>query len=164
MFQLLYTYVASAYSKCFICIRHMMQVFYLDVSYVAVAIHICCKRMLQMFHLFQMYVLEVLHVVILVDAGSKYMWRRSPHERQAKWAWMVPTCIRISRHEAYNCCVDAPTCRDRCVGTKLHAEQMGQTFFWKRWDMLSSMGGRRADAGVRMGASVRTSEHKPHRL
>jgi hypothetical protein len=32
----------GVYSKCF----------YLDVSYVAVAIHICCKRTFQMFHLF----------------------------------------------------------------------------------------------------------------
>jgi hypothetical protein len=55
----------------------MMQVFYLDVAYVAVVIHICYKRMLQMFHLFQMYVLEVLHITILVDAGSGHMWRQS---------------------------------------------------------------------------------------
>jgi len=39
MFQWLYTYVATIYSKCFICFRRMLQVFYLDVAYVAVAIH-----------------------------------------------------------------------------------------------------------------------------
>ena len=39
MFQWLYTYVASVYSKCFISFRRMLQVFYLDAAYVAVAIH-----------------------------------------------------------------------------------------------------------------------------
>ena len=39
MFQWLYTYVARVYSKCFRC---MLQVFYLNVAHVAVAIHICC--------------------------------------------------------------------------------------------------------------------------
>jgi hypothetical protein len=36
MFQLLYTYVASVYLKCFICFRPKLQVFYLDAAYVAV--------------------------------------------------------------------------------------------------------------------------------
>jgi hypothetical protein len=40
----------------------MLQVFYLDVAYVAIAIHICCKHIFQMFHLFQMYVAARLHV------------------------------------------------------------------------------------------------------
>jgi hypothetical protein len=33
-------YVAGVYSKCFICFRRMLQVFYLDIAYVAVTIHI----------------------------------------------------------------------------------------------------------------------------
>jgi hypothetical protein len=40
MLQWLYTYVASVCFKCFSCFRRMLQVFYLDVAYVAVAIHI----------------------------------------------------------------------------------------------------------------------------
>jgi hypothetical protein len=35
----------------------MLQVLYLDVVYVAVAISICCMSMFQMFHMFQTYVL-----------------------------------------------------------------------------------------------------------
>jgi len=35
----IYIYVARVYLKCFICFRRMLQVFYLDVAYVAVAIH-----------------------------------------------------------------------------------------------------------------------------
>jgi hypothetical protein len=38
----LYTYVASVCSKYFCS---MLQVFYLFVAYIAVAIHICCKIM-----------------------------------------------------------------------------------------------------------------------
>jgi hypothetical protein len=34
----------------------MLQVFYLYIAYIAVAIHIYCKRVFQMFHLFQTYV------------------------------------------------------------------------------------------------------------
>jgi hypothetical protein len=56
MSQLLYTYVVSVCLKCFSRFRTMLQVFYLDVSYVAGAIHICCTSMFQMFHMFQMYV------------------------------------------------------------------------------------------------------------
>jgi hypothetical protein len=41
-----HTYVTSVCSKCFICFRRMLQVFYLDVAYVGVSIYICCKRML----------------------------------------------------------------------------------------------------------------------
>ena len=37
MLQWLYTYVARVCSKCFIYLRRMLQVFYLDVAYVAMA-------------------------------------------------------------------------------------------------------------------------------
>ena len=37
--------VASVCFKCFNCLKRMLQVFYLDVAYVAVAMHICCNRM-----------------------------------------------------------------------------------------------------------------------
>jgi hypothetical protein len=56
MLQVFQRYVASDYSKCFICFRRMLQVFYLDVAYVAVAIHIYCKCLFQMFHLFRSHV------------------------------------------------------------------------------------------------------------
>jgi hypothetical protein len=56
-------YVASVLKVCckrlfkmLICFKRILQVFYLDVAYVTVAIHICCKRMFQIFHLFQSYV------------------------------------------------------------------------------------------------------------
>ena len=38
----------------------MLQLFYLDVAYVALAIHVCCKCMFQIFQLFQTYVASVL--------------------------------------------------------------------------------------------------------
>jgi hypothetical protein len=41
--------------------KRMLQVFYLDVAYVALAIHVCCKCMFQMFHLFQTYVASALY-------------------------------------------------------------------------------------------------------
>jgi hypothetical protein len=56
MLQWLYTYVVNVCFKCFSFFKSMLQVFYLDVAYVAVAIHICDTRMFQMFHLFQTYV------------------------------------------------------------------------------------------------------------
>jgi hypothetical protein len=52
-------YVASVYSKCLIYFRRMLQVFYLDVPYISVAIHICCKRLFKIFRLFQTYVASV---------------------------------------------------------------------------------------------------------
>jgi hypothetical protein len=39
--------------------KRMLQVFYLNITYVAVAIRLCCKCMFQMFHLFQTYVTSV---------------------------------------------------------------------------------------------------------
>jgi hypothetical protein len=38
--MIIHVYVASVYSRYFIYFRRMLQVFYLDVVYVAVAIHI----------------------------------------------------------------------------------------------------------------------------
>jgi hypothetical protein len=52
MLQYLYMYVASVYSKCFICFKRLLQVFYLDVAYVAMAIHLRYKCIFQTFHLF----------------------------------------------------------------------------------------------------------------
>jgi hypothetical protein len=41
-------------------LKRMLQVFYLDVAYVALAIHVYCKYMFQMFQLFQTYVTNLL--------------------------------------------------------------------------------------------------------
>jgi hypothetical protein len=49
MLHWLYTYVASVCFKCFNCFKRMLQMFCLDVAYVAVPIHICCKHILQVF-------------------------------------------------------------------------------------------------------------------
>ena len=53
MLQWLYTYVAIVCSKCFICFRRILQVFYLDVAYtcmlqvyvlnISVILNLCCK-------------------------------------------------------------------------------------------------------------------------
>jgi hypothetical protein len=45
MLQWLEMYVSNVCFKWFSYFRHILQVFYLDIAYVAVAIHICCKRM-----------------------------------------------------------------------------------------------------------------------
>jgi hypothetical protein len=45
MLQVFYRYVANVYSKYFIYFKRMLQVLYMDVVYVAVAIHICYKSM-----------------------------------------------------------------------------------------------------------------------
>jgi hypothetical protein len=75
----------------------------MKVAYVAVAIHIYCKCTLQMFYLFQTY------AATLASARNGRMRRRYPRAqwsacaRQAKQAWVVSTCMCISRHEAHNC-------------------------------------------------------------
>jgi hypothetical protein len=56
MLQWLYTYALSVCFKYFCYFRRMLQVFYLDVTYVAVIIHIFLKRIFQLFHLFQTYI------------------------------------------------------------------------------------------------------------
>jgi hypothetical protein len=38
--QSIYTYIASV---CFNCFKRMLQVFYLDIAYVGVAIYVCCN-------------------------------------------------------------------------------------------------------------------------
>ena len=48
--------------KCFGCFKHMLQVFYLDIAYVALAIHVCCKCLFQIFQLFQTYVAVLIHI------------------------------------------------------------------------------------------------------
>jgi hypothetical protein len=141
MFQWLYTYVANVYSKYFICFRRMLQVFYVNVAYVAVAIHICCKRMLQMFHIFQTYVVEVFHVATLADEagawrGSPHRAQRSPCVRQVKRAWVVLTCMRISKHGRATACGHAGAAVACCIWGR--ACRRGSCI----WGRLSSMRGR----------------------
>jgi hypothetical protein len=45
-------YIATVCFKCFGYSKRMLQVFYLDIAYVAVVIHVCCKCMFQKFYLF----------------------------------------------------------------------------------------------------------------
>jgi len=73
----LYTYVASVCFKCFSYFKHMLQVFYLDVAYVAMAIHVCWKCMFQMFQLFKrmlqmfyLYVALAIHVYCKVYVSN----------------------------------------------------------------------------------------------
>jgi hypothetical protein len=53
----------------------MLQVFYLDVTYVLVAIYICCKRLFKIFHLFHSYVASVLstHVAVAIHMLQEYV-------------------------------------------------------------------------------------------
>jgi hypothetical protein len=124
MFQWLYTYIASVYSKCFICFSRMMQLFYLDVANVAVAIHICCKRMLQIFS----HVLDVCcrSASCCNISRRRKRTQRSPHERQAKRAWVVPIYMRISRHETsisrhetHNCMRRRPSMQGQIFACRL---------------------------------------------
>jgi hypothetical protein len=53
-------YIAMAIHICFNISNVCCKRFYLDVAYVAVARHVCCKCIFQMFHMFQTYVTSVL--------------------------------------------------------------------------------------------------------
>jgi hypothetical protein len=64
-------HVASVCFKCFTCFKYMLQVFYLNVTYVAVATHICCKA----------YVLNVLSVLDV--CCSKFSMLQVFHGAQA---------------------------------------------------------------------------------
>jgi hypothetical protein len=95
MFYLFQIYVAR--SGCFICFTHTLQkyipnvssvfslmlqqlfsccklqVFYLNIAYVTVAIHICCKCMFQIFYVFHMYVVSVLTRCCICYGGYTYI-------------------------------------------------------------------------------------------
>jgi hypothetical protein len=45
-------YVANVCVKCFKYFKGMLQVFYMDVAYVAMTIQVCCNCLFKMFHLF----------------------------------------------------------------------------------------------------------------
>jgi hypothetical protein len=66
-------YVASVYFKCFSCFKSMLQVFYLNVAYIAMAIDVCCKCMFQMFQLFETYVASVLSICCICCTGYTHM-------------------------------------------------------------------------------------------
>jgi hypothetical protein len=59
--------------KCFSCLKRILQVFYMDVVYVAQAIHVCCKCIFQMFQLFRMYVASVLSGCCICCTGYTRM-------------------------------------------------------------------------------------------
>jgi hypothetical protein len=77
MFQWLYTYVASVCFKCFSCFKRMLQVFYLDIAYGALAIYLCCKCMFKCFSCFkrmlQVFYLDVAYVAMLIHICCKRM-------------------------------------------------------------------------------------------
>jgi hypothetical protein len=64
---------------CFSCFKRMLQVFHLDVVYVAVAIRICCKCVFQMFQLFHLVVacfhLDVAYVAVAIHVCCKCMFQ-----------------------------------------------------------------------------------------
>jgi hypothetical protein len=62
----------------------MLQMLYLDITYVTVAMHIRCKRMFQMFHLFQTYVAECFILQMFSLADSIRSSRRRMQSRAAK--------------------------------------------------------------------------------
>jgi hypothetical protein len=70
MLQWLYTCVASVCFKCFSSFKRMLQVFDLDVTYIAVAIYACCKCVFQMFQLLRLDVawfhLDVAYVAVTI--------------------------------------------------------------------------------------------------
>jgi hypothetical protein len=51
MLRWLYMYIASVGFKCFSYFKRMLQVFYLVVAYVVMAIHVCCICIFQIFQL-----------------------------------------------------------------------------------------------------------------
>jgi hypothetical protein len=125
MFQWLYTYVASVYSKYFLCFRRMLQMFYSDVAYVAVAIQICCKRMLQTFHLFHTNVAEVLHVATLADAGSGHIRRRSRwaqrfpvRDKRSGRGWSLAACA-LAGTRGTTVCIGALACGSGCASAAI---------------------------------------------
>jgi hypothetical protein len=100
MLHWLSTYVATV---CFNCFKCMLEVFYLDVIYVAVTIHICCKRMFVNVSSAsnvccrKCFMLQVLHDQTReVDANGDGPLRRSdPHVRAGSEAGLAaPTCMR----------------------------------------------------------------------
>jgi hypothetical protein len=101
MLHWLYTYVASVYVSAIF--KSMLQVFYLDIAYVTVAIHICCKCMFANV-LFvsdvccsKCFMLQVLHDHVReVGANGGGLLRRSgPHVRvRSEAGTAAPTCMR----------------------------------------------------------------------
>jgi hypothetical protein len=51
----------------------MLQLFYLNVAYVAVAMHVCCKYLFRMFHLLQTYVAIVLSECCICCSSYTHM-------------------------------------------------------------------------------------------
>jgi hypothetical protein len=80
MFQWIYTYVTSVYSKCFICFRRMLQTYVINVSPVS---EVCCRS---------------------ASCCNISRRRKRTHvdafpsgAREAKWVWVVPTCMHAKR-------------------------------------------------------------------
>jgi hypothetical protein len=74
--QWLYTYVASV---CFIC---MLQMFYIDITYVVVAIYVCCKCMFQIFYLYVAYI-----------SSGCYKSRSGLHMLQLRYMYVASVCF-----------------------------------------------------------------------
>jgi hypothetical protein len=90
----------------------MLQMFYLDVAYVVVAIHICCKCMFQMFHLFHTYLAECYMLQVFSLAGS--MRSSSMPRRTVVGAWEhVQPSNGVQQQAHAGTCRLAATCNSR---------------------------------------------------
>jgi hypothetical protein len=129
MLQWLYTYVASIHFKCFSCFRSMLQVFYLNVAYVAVAIHIYCKRMFSnVSSVSDIYCSKcfMLQVVSLAGTGSERRWRWSLRAQQhgvRRRTTVAGACERTHQAHAGTCnrrgqAATACTATRACIGAQ----------------------------------------------
>jgi hypothetical protein len=103
--QWLYAYVISVCSKCFTYFRHMLQVFYLNVTYVAVAIHICCKRMFQ----FVLSCFNMLQQVLLSTRSDSRARMRCTHQASAAYLCRADKLQQSDVHATGGKCPNYPT-------------------------------------------------------
>jgi hypothetical protein len=85
-----HTYIVSVCPKCFTCFRCILQVFYFDVTYVAVVIHILQTYVLIVLPCFSMLEQVLLPIYSISRASTRY---KAPLHHQA---WSPKACSRLN--------------------------------------------------------------------
>jgi hypothetical protein len=150
IFPLFQTYVANVLFGCCLCCScytNMLQAYVANVSPVS---HKCCRSAS---------CCDISRRRKRAHTEAVPMGAAVPSARQAKRAWMVPSCMRFSRHEGHNCmhrrtsmrewvckrsnCVRGRMCRRTSCMRRMCRRNIclrGRTFMQ---DRLSSMRGER---------------------
>jgi hypothetical protein len=140
-----HTYVATTCSRCFICFRRILQVFYLDVAYFSMIVaSVCSKCFICFRHVLQLYHLSVAKVYL--NIGLLREKEKASVEAMEVWAGKLVTALHRRMHKVMSalahtayphttCCLCWP-CERSWRRSLRHSAGRCRTWLWRTIGLL----------------------------